>query len=197
MRSRSRAIALRCACALASFDALKRTSSPAKRSRRARSNERAERVIRSPDTVRRCRACATWPCSTRSVNRALLAAKRRKCACVLAFNPRGSAAPTMVQPLPRDRQQLIRRRQRARRGAKFVAAGFLAALPAHPGAPRQRLDFGEQVAAHRHRHFGRRRWRRRALVGGEIDQGDVGLVADRPKSAGSCCRRPHAPRSPR
>ena len=41
----------------------------------------------------------------------------------------------------------------------------------------QRL--GQEVGAHRHGHLGRRGRRRRAAVGGEVDQGGVGLVADR------------------
>ena len=44
MRSRWRAIALRRACALESFEARRRTSSPAKRSRRCRSSERTQRL---------------------------------------------------------------------------------------------------------------------------------------------------------
>ena len=39
VRSRSRAMALRCACALESFEAFSLTSSPAKRSRRLRSSD--------------------------------------------------------------------------------------------------------------------------------------------------------------
>ena len=43
----------------------------------------------------------------------------------------------------------------------------------------ERIQIRQQFGAHRHRHFGGRRRRRRAPVGGKIDQRDVGLVADR------------------
>ena len=72
VRSRSRAIALRCACALESFDAFSLTSSPAKRSRRCRSSERAESDPLAAHG-QPLPACATCPCSTRNVRPALVA----------------------------------------------------------------------------------------------------------------------------
>ncbi len=39
-------------------------------------------------------------------------------------------------------------------------------------------DIGQQLGAHRHRHLGGGRGRRRPPVGGMIDQGRVGLMAD-------------------
>ena len=91
----------------------------------------------------------------------------------------GQRRARRIQPLPRDREQIAGRGQRARGGAQFAAAALMRALPIGAGAPREIGDLDEQVAAHRHRHLGRRRRRRRALVGDEIDQRDVGLVADR------------------
>ena len=85
-------MAWRCACALESFEAFSLISSPAKRSLRLRSSDRADSVIRSPETVSRCLACATCPRSTRIVSLALVLAKRRKWAWVLAFKARGSEA---------------------------------------------------------------------------------------------------------
>ena len=55
----------------------------------------------------------------------------------------------------------------------------------------------QQLGAHRHRHFGGGGRRRRAPVGGEIDQRDVGLVADRGDERDHARRPPPAPRSPR
>ena len=55
-RSRSRAMAWRCACALASLEAFSRISSPAKRSRRRRSSDRA----RHASCVRRTPSAAAW-----------------------------------------------------------------------------------------------------------------------------------------
>src|SRR5229473_8265503 len=97
----------------------------------------------------------------------------------IGFQSAGQASGSAIQPLPRDRKQFARGGQRPHGGAKLVAAAFLAALPAQYRPPRQRRDLDEQFAAHRHRHFGGGRRRRRALVGGEVDQRDVGLVADR------------------
>ena len=88
-------------------------------------------------------------------------------------------AAGIVEPLPRQRQQIAGGGQGARRGAQFGAASFLAALPAQHHAARQPGDLDKQLGAHRHRHFRRRGRGRRALVGGKIDQSDVGLVADR------------------
>ena len=49
---------------------------------------------------------------------------------------------------------------------------------------------GQQIGADGHRHFGSRRRRGRAAVGGEVDQGRVGLVAhggdQRDRRAGGC-----------
>ena len=84
-----------------------------------------------------------------------------------------------VEPLARDRQQLLGVRQRARRGAQLGAAVILGALPAGQRPARLAHQLGDQVGAHRHRHLGGGGRRRRALVGGEVDQGHVGLVADR------------------
>ena len=63
--------------------------------------------------------------------------------------------------------------------------------------PAEPAELQDQVAPHRHRHLGGRGRRRRAAVGDEIDQRRVGLVARPRRSAGSCSRRPRAPRPPR
>ena len=141
VRSRSRAMAWRCACALASFEAFSRASSPAI-ALAAAAQQRARRHASAArrDTVSRCRACATWPRSTRKVSRALDAAKRRKCACVLAFRPRGRAPPRASSRCRGIASSSLGRGQRARGGAQLVAAAFLAALPADAwcGAPGSR-----------------------------------------------------------
>ena len=170
----------RCACALASFEAFSRTSSPAKRSRRLRSSERADMVSRSPPRSRRCSRlrdlAAQHPQRQPCAARGEAAEMRMRVGVQAAGQRRRRRASSRCRGIA---EQLVRRRQRARGGAQLVAAALLAALPAGAGAPREAVDLDEQLAAHRHRHFGRRRRRRRALVGGEIDQRDVGLVADR------------------
>ena len=178
-RSRSRAMALRCAWALESFEAFSLTSSPAKRSRRLRSSARAD----SRDAFARHREAVVGmgDLSAQHLQRQP-GAEMREAAVMrvrIGLQAAGQGGAEMIQPLPRDREQFARPRQRAGGGAQFVAAALLAALPAHHRAPREALDLDEQFAAHRHRHFGRGGRRRRALVGGEIDQRDVGLVADR------------------
>ena len=73
------------------------------------------------------------------------------------------------------------RSRRAARGPRRAirCGGFPGRAASTPWCGARGCDLDEQFAAHRHRHFGGRRRRRRALVGGEIDQRDVGLVADR------------------
>ncbi len=96
----------------------------------------------------------------------------------IGFQPAGQGPGGAVEPLSRDRQQFGGPGQRAGGGAQFIAAALLPALPAHHRAPRETLDLDEQFAAHRNPHFRRCSRRRRALVGGEINQRDIGLMAD-------------------
>ena len=84
-----------------------------------------------------------------------------------------------IETLARDRQQFLGVGQGARRRAQLGAAVVLGALPAGERAARLAHQLGDQVGAHRHRHFGCGGRRRRAPVGGEVDQGHVGLMADR------------------
>ena len=63
------------------------------------------------------------------------------------------------------------------------------ALPAGQRAARLAHQVGDQFGAHRHRHLGGGGRRRRALVGGEVDQRDVGLVADRGNQRDHAVRR--------
>src|SRR4051794_10501937 len=48
-----------------------------------------------------------------------------------------------VELLPRERQQVVRARQCARRGAQFSAPRFQSASPARKLPPRQRIDLAE------------------------------------------------------
>ncbi len=91
----------------------------------------------------------------------------------------GQRACSAIQPLARDCEQFTGGGQRSRRGPQLVAAAFLSALPANHHPPCEGRNFDEQLGTHRDRHLGGGGRCRRALVGGEVDQRDVGLVADR------------------
>ena len=78
-------------------------------------------------------------------------------------------------------------RARVPRAARGIAAR---------GAPSS-ASCGEQLGANRHGDLGGRGRRRRAQVGGKVDQRRVGLMARPPRSAGSAIRRRRAPPLPR
>ena len=68
-------------------------------------------------------------------------------------------------------------RGRPRESASSLKPRFLAQALEGPSKPCAiLLHIGQQIGAHRHRHFGGRRRRRRADIGGEIDQGGIRLV---------------------
>ena len=181
MRSRSRAIALRCACALESLEAFSLIQVRQSVRGGFAATTACECLIRSPDTVKSMLEPArAGPRSTRNVSRR--AARRKAAEMRVRIGSQGRGAAEAVAPSSRCRG--IASNSPAAGSARAAARNSLrrpscAALPAEHPAPRQAADFDEQLAAHRHRHFGSRRRRRRALVGGEIDQRDVGLVADR------------------
>src|SRR5207302_5964331 len=52
----------------------------------------------------------------------------------------GQARAGLIEPLPRQRQQLLGRRQTAARGAQLAASCLLPALPAGETAPREAFD---------------------------------------------------------
>ena len=89
------------------------------------------------------------------------------------------AGAGLIEPLARQREQFLGRGQGAHRRAQLGAPRLLAAVPAGERAPREAVDARQQLHAHRHRHLGGRGRRRRAHVGGEVDERHVGLVPDR------------------
>ncbi len=93
----------------------------------------------------------------------------------------GRAQPRLreVEALALHRQQRLRARDHPGEPAQ-VAAAAVDQPGERPGvAPREVVEVGQEVEAHRHRHLGRARRRGRAPVGGMVDQRHVGLVADR------------------
>ena len=98
----------------------------------------------------------------------------------------------LIEPLARQREQRLGRGQGADRRAQLRAPGLLATIPAGERPLPQAVDAHQQLRAHRHRPFGGRGRRRRAHVGGEVDQRHVGLVADRGDQRDHARgRRPH------
>ena len=88
-------------------------------------------------------------------------------------------ARRMVEPLALRRDQIGRPRQAGRRGAQPVARAAGDAPRRLALARAQVVDIADQLGAHRHGGLGGGRGRRRAHVGGIVDQRRVGLVADR------------------
>src|SRR5262245_60952734 len=85
----------------------------------------------------------------------------------------------LVEPLARQREQRLRRRERARGRAQLAAPRLLATPPAGERAPRQAVEPPDEIDPHRDRQLGGGGRRRRAHVGGEVDERHVGLVPDR------------------
>ncbi len=83
-----------------------------------------------------------------------------------------------IEPLARDSKKVFSTWKRSGRRAQLGAAMILRALPRRQRPARLAHDVRDQIGAHRHRHFGGGCWRRRALVGCEVDQSHVGFVAD-------------------
>ena len=98
----------------------------------------------------------------------------------------------MVEPLPRHRHDILGIRQSTRGGAHLVPARLLITPPGSERAPAEPLDVQQQLGADRDRHFGGGRRRRRATVGGKIDQSHVRLMADSGNERDQARRRrPH------
>src|SRR5262249_41903683 len=70
----------------------------------------------------------------------------------------------VIEPLPRQREQLLRVWQRPDGGTQLGAARFLTTLPAGKRAPRQTVDLDQKLGADRDRHLGGGGWRGCALV---------------------------------
>ena len=90
-----------------------------------------------------------------------------------SLRQRGRAAAAAA-PAPHRRSGSARAAERTARAPRLLAA-----QPAGQRPPLQALDVERKLGAHRHRHFGGCGRRRRAAVGGKIDQRYVGLVSHR------------------
>jgi hypothetical protein len=84
-----------------------------------------------------------------------------------------------VEALALCGEQGVGRRQGPGGGAQLAAAALEAAQDGLRVAPPEVEETGRELGPHRHHHLGGARRRRRAHVGGVVDQGPVGLVADR------------------
>ena len=84
-----------------------------------------------------------------------------------------------IEALPRQRDEIAGPGQSAAGGAQVGPRGLDKTPRAALEASAQILVLGDQVAVHRHRPLRRLGRGRRAGIGDEVDQGPVGLVADR------------------
>ncbi len=92
--------------------------------------------------------------------------------------PAAEAAREFVEHPAGDGEQVVGPGQRPRGGEEVAARRLDEAAGSTAMTGGKGIDRRQQFAAHRYRDFRRGRWRRRAPVGGLVDQRPVGLMAD-------------------
>ena len=92
------------------------------------------------------------------------------------FQRRFQRATPEIQPLPRPFGQRLRPAKRAAQIDQTLRQPVLLLAGGLRHAQTRLLQPRRQIAPHRHRHFGGGRRRRRAPVGGEVDQRGLGFM---------------------